>query len=149
MDRVAGFRSMLSTYTFLPPRIYVLLLRPRKGTFREDFYDRLNVFPITTPPIRRRPADRQLVVEYFIALFVVIVRCSRRGNSEFLKNAGLFCPVISGSRAPCWSRLHSLTYGLRLFFSASISFEKSLLSCSEAWPVPPLDNAMIQYIKTC
>ena len=39
----------------------------RQGTFRDDLYDRLNMFSIWVPPLRARLEDIPLLVDYFIS----------------------------------------------------------------------------------
>ena len=67
LERVGGSRSIpvdvrviaASNCTDLPAAVH-------RGTFRQDLFYRLNVFPIRVPPLRERPEDIRLLARYFI-----------------------------------------------------------------------------------
>ena len=85
----------------------------REGKFRADLYYRLNVIPLTLPPLRERKSDIKLLTEHFMrqylgdkapALAIEVLQAlltySWPGNIRELQNAVQRAAILSGGSAP-------------------------------------------------
>jgi chemotaxis protein methyltransferase CheR len=64
-ERVGGSKTIKVNVRIIAATNRNLKGEVEKGAFREDLWYRLNVFPITVPPLRQRKEDIPLLVEHF------------------------------------------------------------------------------------
>lgn len=102
IDRVGGGRPIAMNARVVAISNVELKKAVSKGKFREDLYYRINVVPITIPPLRDRKGDIPLLVEHFIekycgfnkrdlmkitdAALAQLVKHEWRGNIRELEN---------------------------------------------------------------
>ncbi len=70
-QRVGGSKSIKVDVRIIAATNKNLLEEVKKGTFREDLFFRLNVIPITVPPLRERKEDIPALVDYFLEYFAI------------------------------------------------------------------------------
>ena len=70
-QRLGGIRTLSTDARFVAATNRDLESAVKSGLFREDLFYRLNVFPVTVPPLRERPDDVEALARYFLAGFAV------------------------------------------------------------------------------
>ncbi len=68
-ERVGGVKTIQVDVRVLATTNRDLRKAVEKGDFREDLYYRLNVFPVSVPPLRDRKGDIRVLAEYFLERF--------------------------------------------------------------------------------
>jgi PAS domain S-box-containing protein len=65
-ERLGGTKTIKSDVRIIAATNRDLKLEVERGNFREDLWYRLNVYPITVPPLRQRKEDIPLLVQHFV-----------------------------------------------------------------------------------
>jgi DNA-binding NtrC family response regulator len=103
LERVGGNKTFKVDVRVLAATNQDLETKVKNGTFREDLYYRLNVVPITLPPLRERPEDVPLLIDHFLAAvtqrlkkptvtlgrdaYRALLACEWKGNVRELEHA--------------------------------------------------------------
>ncbi len=68
-ERIGGNKTIKVDVRIIAATNRNLKVEVDQGTFREDLWYRVNVYPITMPPLRQRKEDIPLLVEHFVNMY--------------------------------------------------------------------------------
>jgi DNA-binding NtrC family response regulator len=135
----------------------------REGKFRADLYYRLNVIPLTLPPLRERKTDIKVLTEYFMRQFLgdnaprlsdevvqALLNHPWPGNIRELQNAVQRAAILAAGSAPRQS-----DFLLSMNPSDQLSMLREELPCSSSsspssgMTSPPRLADAIETIREC
>ena len=93
-ERVGGNRTIKVNVRIIATSNRDLLSCVEKGEFRQDLYYRLNVFPLSVPPLRERTDDLLLLANHFL------LRFARKHGVKLAGLADSACAAIMAYRWP-------------------------------------------------
>ena len=113
VDRIGGREPVQVNIRVIATTNRSLRHEVEQGRFREDLYYRLNVFPITLPPLRERPSDIPVLARHFVratasrnglavpriseAALTVLLGRLWKGNVRELENAVERAVLLAGN----------------------------------------------------
>ncbi|MGB9866859.1 MAG: sigma-54-dependent Fis family transcriptional regulator [Bacillota bacterium] len=114
--RVGGVREIPINVRLICATNRDLWQQVQEGSFREDLYYRINVFPINIPPLRSRVEDIPILAHHFASkvgqqlgvqleipqpALDIMIRYKWPGNVRELENVIERCSILAMSRASC------------------------------------------------
>ena len=85
-ERLGGTETLQVDVRFIAASNRDLKILVREGSFREELYYRLNIFPISIPPLRERREDISLLVRHFLDKFAMEIGKQVKGVSPQAMN---------------------------------------------------------------
>jgi PAS domain S-box-containing protein len=133
-ERVGGTKTIKTDVRVIAATNRDLLKGIEQGSFRQDLYYRLGVFPVTLPSLRERPEDIPLLVHYFVARYAAkIGRKISRVPSEAMQHLVSYpWPGNVRELENVIERAVILSFGTHLEMSAAILFSAHLPSLPAA-----------------
>lgn len=137
----------------------------KNKNFREDLYYRLNVIPITIPPLRERPDDIPALVDFFIqkycaensiplpriesGLITFLLRQDWEGNIRQLENSIKRILVLNNKSLSLSDLPEDLKYNSQSFLSNALLKEYTLDELSKDYVRMVLDHFKGNKKQTC
>jgi two-component system response regulator AtoC len=140
-DRLGDTRTIHVDLRVIATTNCALAQMVREGRFRADLYYRLNVIPLTLPPLRERAGDVGELAEFFLQLYVQPGKAMRM-SPEFLQLLEAHSwPGNVRELANCVRRVVALSTGSEIGVSA---LEESEWTSAASPSSPPCDISCLR-----